>query len=565
MKMVAPRVGVWMSSCGLWLMMSINATGAQNATSPSQNDSGQTQGFKIAGTVVNAVTGAPLERVRVSIANTRARAQRVETLTATGGHFEFTGVPPGKYSLQGARRGYLTSSYEQHEQYSTAIVTGPEFATDTLVLRLMPMAVITGHVLDESGEPVRHAQVQLFLQDHSGGMTRITRVTGGSSTDDRGYFDFAVLRPGRYFVSVSATPWYAVHPATRQEGGESGRGALAALDVAYPTTYYGGGTESDGAAPIDLKGGEKQDVEIRLRPVPALHLTVRVPTEPPSETPNQPNVFRFPVLQKRVFDSVERVNVGQIQTPSPGVLEVTGVAAGRYDVSIRSTNPEEAQRFSEIDLEHDGQDLNVVQGETLAKLTVKLNSEETLPRQYAVGLRDERQRIVAFAQGDANKQVSFPAVKPGKYAIVVLAPGKNYAVTRTISGAEARSGHGVNLASGTSMEVTAQLVEGVVVIDGVVEKSRKAMAGVMVVLVPNEPESHLELFRRDQSDFDGTFSLRGVVPGTYTIVAVQDAWGFEWLKAGALAKYVQYGQSVIIGEKMRGMVHLPEAVEVQGK
>lgn len=561
--MVSQGAGACLGACGLWLM-SIAATGAQNATPGPQNDSGQTQGFKIAGTVVNAVTGAPLARVRVSIANTRARAQRLEMVTAEGGRFEFTGVPAGKYSLQGARRGYLTSSYEQHEQYSTAIVTGPEFATDKLVLRLMPMAMISGHVLDESGEPVRRARVQLFLEDHSAGMRRITRVSGGSSTDDRGYFDFNLLRPGRYFVSVSATPWYAVHPVRGQAGGETGRSVLAPLDVAYPTTYYAGGTESDGAAPIDLKGGERQEIEIRLRPVPALHLIVRVPTEP-SEAPDQANVFRFPVLQKRVFDWVEPVSPGQVQTLSEGVLEVTGVAAGRYDVSIRSSNPNEPQHFSEIDLEHDGQDLNATQGQTLGKLTVKLEAEEALPKQYGVGLRDERQRMAAFAQGDASREVSFPAVKPGKYALVVLAPGKSYAVRRTISAGGELLGHDVNVASGTSTEVTAQVVEGVVGIEGAVEKQGKPVAGIMLALVPNEPESHVELFRRDQSDFDGTFLLRGVIPGTYTVVAVEDAWGFEWLQAGALARYVQHGQQVIIGENMKGTLHLPEAVEAQEK
>jgi hypothetical protein len=35
------------------------------------------------------------------------------------------------------------------------------------------------------------------------------------------------------------------------------------------------------------------------------------------------------------------------------------------------------------------------------------------------------------------------------------------------------------------------------------------------------------MFRRDQSDFDGSFVLRGVVPGSYTIVGVEDAWGFR--------------------------------------
>jgi len=37
----------------------------------------------------------------------------------------------------------------------------------------------------------------------------------------------------------------------------------------------------------------------------------------------------------------------------------------------------------------------------------------------------------------------------------------------------------------------------------------KPVAGIMVALVPDDPEMHIELFRRDQSDFDGTFLVRG--------------------------------------------------------
>jgi hypothetical protein len=89
------------------------------------------------------------------------------------------------------------------------------------------------------------------------------------------------------------------------------------------------------------------------------------------------------------------------------------------------------------------------------------------------------------------------------------------------------------------------------------------VTGVMVALVPENPQAHLDYFRRDQSDFAGTFFLQGVFSGAYTIMAVGDAWGFDWLQAGVLARYVQHGQNVNVGELLRGTVHLPEAVEVQ--
>ena len=67
-----------------------------------------------------------------------------------------------------------------------------------------------------------------------------------------------------------------------------------------------------------------------MSPVPALHLVFRMPTE----RPEQGNTFRMPMLQKQVFDSVEPVAMGQMSPVGPGVFEVTGVPAGRYDVRM---------------------------------------------------------------------------------------------------------------------------------------------------------------------------------------------------------------------------------------
>lgn len=196
---------------------------------------------------------------------------------------------------------------------------------------------------------------------------------------------------------------------------------------------------------------------------------------------------------------------------------------------------------------------------------MKFRPQEILPKQYGVGLRDARRRMVAFVQGTSTGEVTFQAVKPGMYAIVVAAPEKTLAVTRTISTAGETQGSEVNAASAPALELTADLIGGGARIEGIVEKNGHPTAGVMVALVPNDPEHHIELFRRDQSDFDGTFLLLGVIPGSYTIVAVEDAWGFAWLKPGVLARYVQHGQNVIITGKMTGTFRLPNALQVQAR
>jgi hypothetical protein len=526
------------------------------------------QSFKIAGTVVNAITGAPLARVHISIADTRARMQRIEALTGEDGHFEFSPLRSGKYALQGTKRGYITAGYDQHEQYSTAIVTGPDFSTDKLVFRLMPMAVISGHVMDESGEPVRNAQIGLFGENHSGGMNRVSHMNVVTA-DDRGYFEFSLLPPGTYFVSANAKPWYAVYPNPRP-GSNSTQKIPPELNVAYPTTYYGGATDSEGATPLALKGGDHKEIDLRLVAVPALRLVFHVPVEQPAEgQPAQRGYFANIVLQKRVFDSPDFTQQ-QTQMVEPGVFEVTGVAPGRYDVAINSNlGVQGMQQLGEMNLTRDGQDLGATEGQPTATLKVQLKTseDEPLPKQYFLALRNSHDKIVGGQRGDVSGEVTLETVRPGQYGIVVfpMGPGKLYSVVHLSSGTTALPGREVELQPGANLEVTAELATGEERIDGVVQKNGKPLAGVMVALVPNNPEANVDLFRRDQSDYDGTFSLQSVIPGAYTVVAVEDAWGFEWLKAGVLARYVQHGQQVIIGEKMRGTLHLPEPVEVQSK
>jgi hypothetical protein len=87
----------------------------------------------------------------------------------------------------------------------------------------------------------------------------------------------------------------------------------------------------------------------------------------------------------------------------------------------------------------------------------------------------------------------------------------------------------------------------------------------MIVLVPKNPEENRELFRRDQSDLDGSFSLRDVIPGSYTVCAIQDGWDLDWGKTGVIAHYCEHGQKVIVADRKQESMTLEEAVEVQPK
>jgi hypothetical protein len=479
------------------------------------------------------------------------------------GSFEFDQIPPGKYSLEGARRGFLTGTYEQHEQFSTAIVTGTEFDTTKLVLRLTPMASIEGKVTDEAGEPVRDGQVRLYRENKEMGFGRIAPINGGV-TNDLGTFEFAPLPPGKYYVAVTARPWYAVRPAMDSGDGTSGpaQGVDRSLDVAYPTTYSGGATEADGAAPIELKGGDHTEVEIHISPVPSLHIIFRV-----ADDEAQRGISR-PMLAKRVFDGAEE-NLPSEMSCMKGACEITGVPAGTYIVRMRHPGSERGSMAtsatSEIDLRNDGQELDTTRAEPegSVKLAIQMPQPELIAKNMRIMLRDQQNRNRAFQEVDASGQATIENLPAGKYSIMIYSPGKPYSVVRTSSEAGVTAGHDVNVTAGGTLAVTAVLAAGSANIEGFVKRGGKAASGVMVVLIPKESSTREELFRRDQSDSDGSFRLGSVIPGEYTLVAIEDAWGFDWSKPGQLAHYAQHGQSITIPEGVETTIQLREAIEVQ--
>src|SRR5712672_3639330 len=356
--------------CGMFCASSsFGAQGNPNRTNPAAG-----VGFKVAGVVISSTTGTPLKDTRVTLVNTRNRREAVWIITRGDGRFEFAGLAAGKYSLEGARRGYIPARYEQHEQYSTAIVTGEEFDTQNLTLRLVPMAMLTGRVLDEYGEGVREARVTLYVESHRGGTTRVTR-TNFAMTDDQGTFEFTPLEPGKYYASVTAKPWYAVHPASLAAEGTLNAAVAVdrSLDVAYPATYSGGSTEAEGAEAISIKGGDHAQIDIHLRPAQALHLIFHV-------ADNGEHGFQPPTFQKRSFDAVEFAPTEGMQQISQGIFEMSGIPAGRYSVQMHGS---QQMARAEVELKQDGQDLDELGGEPAGrvKVSVKMPKDGPLPRQ----------------------------------------------------------------------------------------------------------------------------------------------------------------------------------------
>lgn len=345
--------------------------------------------YRIAGTVISSVDGHPLQNASITIRQQdSAGSAKAITRTVTAdedGRFQFTDLPAGNFTLLGEARNFLLTYYDDHDGFTTGIITGSTVATDSLVLKLVPKSSLSGTIRNDAGEPVANAQVRLFRQSHSFGDDRISPA-GTAQTDDLGHFDFASLEPADYLVAVTAQPWYAVHPHVevvpggyrpaapmvpanmpadqldriRASYAQSMRFSVfgvsgpldPSLDVAYPTTYYPGGTDESEAQPIPLRPGDSREISLQLNAVPAVTISIPHP-EPnpdifrpqPAATPeaqallnatlqNQLRQYQqqIPQLRTSIFGNLERAPAQQIND-SPTGTTLAGIPPGNYLVA----------------------------------------------------------------------------------------------------------------------------------------------------------------------------------------------------------------------------------------
>jgi hypothetical protein len=89
-------------------------------------------------------------------------------------------------------------------------------------------------------------------------------------------------------------------------------------------------------------------------------------------------------------------------------------------------------------------------------------------------------------------------------------------------------GQSIQISGSTNVQLGIRLSRSLSTINGTALRDGKPISGAMILLVPQNPELNLPFFRRDQSDSDGTFTLRDVLPGRYTILGIGNGWDLEW-------------------------------------
>ena len=252
----------------------------------------------VSGTVTVADSGQPARKVRVSLGGSEMRGRTA--MTDDSGKFAFIALPAGRYTLTAAKPGHVSVSYGQRRPGPGRPGTPIQLADGQKLqvsLQIPRGGVITGTVLDESGDAIPGTPVRALRYAMQSG-ARVLQQGGTGSTDDRGVYRIYGLQPGEYIVA--ATPRNASTAVeidrmqaevaaalemrlTRGAAAESNAAEAEAMaarlaqlrsqlpsgeqpNAGYAPVYYPGTTLPGSAAMVAVGiGEEKQGVDFQLQ------------------------------------------------------------------------------------------------------------------------------------------------------------------------------------------------------------------------------------------------------------------------------------------------------------
>jgi hypothetical protein len=492
-----------------------------------------------------------------------------EAVTDEAGHFVLSNVSAGKYTLFAERKGYPRQSLDRHAGFSTAVVVGAGKETKNILFRIMPDSEIAGRITDDYGDPVPNGRIILFYKSTDSGEDSVQR-RGGTGTDSQGYYHFAHLQPGTYFVVVSAQPWYSMYarmmpqvnaddPSSKPDDGD------ANLDVAFSVTYYSGSTSENDATPIQLQPGDHFTADMVMNTTPAMHVQFanidpKTPMMPQiSTTAFGQEIFVMAMPQFRGMRAQPPAN-GAEQAPAPVNVSVS-VAPGQYEADMRSFNRGGGGGPGGPPASVSKQTINATgnvvvdttKGEEPAPVTGTVTFEgaaagSNSPRGTVNFRKQDGAGEMTGTRTGSDGEINF-RLYPGKYSI---SAGYSHYVMQSVTATGAKvTGRTLEI-SGTSpvkLEITMTMDDARV--EGVVKASDgdKPVAGAFVMLVPEDMAHDQPLIRRFQSGTDGSFQFTKVIPGKYTLVALKDGWNVEWAKPEVMKPYLAKGEPVTIGPK----------------
>ncbi|HET9363535.1 MAG TPA: carboxypeptidase regulatory-like domain-containing protein, partial [Candidatus Angelobacter sp.] len=475
-------------------------------------------------------------------------ASPISSDTDASGHFSLQ-LAPGTYRLWVERNGFARQIYGALSPAGegSVLTLAPGQQLHDVAFKVVPLGAIAGRVVDEDGEPVQGVGIQVLRLSYINGYRQLISVAGATS-NDRGEYRVFGLPANRYLLLASLPNGPMSRPM------EAG-GLVPEVQDPFSPLYYPGVPDVDSASPVSLaEGAELADMNFQLRKVRALTVRGRLVSSVNKFLSSQIQVV-LAHNENGVASYIDRVP-GAVDI-NTGKFEIRGVSPGSYLIvasqflaahSFGGRVPLEvsaatAQEQVSVPLSPAFDIPGVVEVEgaprgSLSNLIVRLLPSEGL----ALGPTPSS-RIAS------DGSIRLQDVTPGLWRVVLDSlPEDLWVKTESFAGNEVPAGELVANES-TRGELRIVLAGNGAQISGTVTFDNQPCRAT-VVLVPAAPELRAfhQFYRVTNASEHGTFSLKGVRPGSYLLFAFQEIEPFAWFDPELLHTVENMGVPLIVNK-----------------
>jgi hypothetical protein len=334
----------------------------------------------ISGRVVDAQTHEPVRRAIVKVYTSK---EQWDEFTDGEGRFKFPSLVRAEYTLIAHRDGYTDRAYK----VELSDFDDPK----ELPFELRPQALITGKVVDASGEPLERARIEALNVRISAGQVQ---AAVWAETNDLGEYRLSGVDPGTYRVR-----------ATYRAGRD---GELDPTPLTMATAFFGG---SDKPAEFAVKSGS-------VTPGIDFVLTAVRPATIRGALRTEAGKLTEPVTMWIAGQGGEGGHNGY---GKDGAFELPDVGPGSYIVSAE-TRSKTAGLFGSVTV--------TVREADVDGIDIVLHPKPTIEGQIIVqggGLLDLKIKTVYFRSSTSTFGLGFASAQPdqnGKF-VLSLRPGQH--------------------------------------------------------------------------------------------------------------------------------------------
>ena len=491
---------------------------------PMTRDAVKTGTARIRGRVVAADTGQPLRKAQVRVFSPELRENRSVSTDAEG-RYELKELPAGRYQVNVAKGSFVSLAYGQSRPFEAGkpleVLDGQ--TVEKVDFALPRGGILTGHIVDEFGEPVADVRVQAMRYQYVQGRRQLSSAGRASMTNDIGEFRIFGLAPSQYFLSASL----------QGSGAMIVNGMLGGTDdrSGYAPTYYPGTPTVTEAQRVTVGIGQTlTDLNMSLIPTRTARITGTA-----TDSNGKPLSGGVVVAMQRTGTAMGTPTGGQVRPD--GSFTLSNMAPGDYVIMAMTPGAlGDMSEFATGQVTVAGDDVTGVQivGQksitASGKLIVDPAAAKSLVtasvRLMATPAHPEDNLLAGTGTGKVNDDLTFEVkARPGLALIRFVALPAGWGVKSVrLNGADVTDA-GIDFkpnedVAGLEVELTNKPTE----VSGLVTNARgEPVKDYTVVVFAKDREKWgymSRFFQSGRPDQDGRYKVKALPAGEYYAVAL---------------------------------------------